>query len=105
MLVKFATDASTQTFVEQIDQSYLAPNPKKRPQDKFFTTGSKRIVAAGEQAAFTLVVVPREPGQVARSIARGIAFKEQPDRVEVTLGKTARVVMHRDGSWEVVRSR
>jgi hypothetical protein len=105
MLVKFATDASTQTFVEQIDQSYLAPNPKKRPQDKFFTTGSKRTVSAGAQAAFTLVVVPHDPGQDAKSIAGGIAFKEQPDGVEVTLGKTARVVMHRDGSWEVVRSR
>ena len=102
MLVKFATDASTETFVEQIDQSYSAPNPKKRPQEKFFTTGSKRVVAAGAESAFTLVIVPHEPGQDAKSIADGIAFKDQADGVEVTIGKSSRVVMHRDGSWEVV---
>jgi hypothetical protein len=110
MLVKFATDAATATFVEQVNQSYLAPNPKKRPQDKFFTTGSKRIVSAGTESSFTLVVAPHEPGQEAKIIADGIAFNEQPDGVAVTLGSAttsppARVVMHRDGSWEVLRSR
>jgi hypothetical protein len=108
MLVKFATDSGTETFVEQIDQSYSAPNPKKRPQDKFFTTGSKRTVPAGAQAAFTLVVVPHQPGQDAQSLADGIAFKELADGVEVTLGKSTtpqpvRVVIHRDGKWEIVR--
>jgi hypothetical protein len=109
MLVKFATDASTETFVEQINQSYLAPNPKKRPQDKFFTTGSKRVVSAGEQASFTLVVVPHEPTQDAKSIADGIRFNEQPDGVEVALSQPVasglvRVLLRRDGRWEIVRS-
>ena len=103
MLVKFETDAGTQTFVEQINQSYLAPNPKKRPQDKFFTTGSKRVVSAGAESSFTLVVVPHEPSQDAKTIADGIAFKEQPDGVDVTIGKSTRVVMHRDGQWGVTR--
>jgi len=85
------------------NQSYLAPNPKKRPPDKFFTTGSKRTVSAGEQASFTLVVVPHQPGQAAKSIADGIALQEQSDGVEVSLGEVTRVVMHRDGRWEVAR--
>jgi hypothetical protein len=109
MLVKFATDASTRTFVEQIDQPYSAPNPKKRPQDKFFTTGSKRVVSAGADSSFTLVVVPHEPSQSAKFIADGIAFNEQRDGVEITFGRPAasqpvRVVVHRDGRWDVVRS-
>jgi hypothetical protein len=103
MLVKFATDASTETFVEQIDQTYSAPNPKKRPQEKFFTTGSKRAVSAGAESAFTLVVVPHELGQDAKSIADGIAFKEQADGLEVTIGKSTQVTVRRDGSWEVLR--
>lgn len=106
MLVKFATDADTETFVEQINQSYLAPNPKQRPQDKFFTTGSKRIVSAGEQASFTLVVVPHEPSQDAKTIAGAIGFNERPDGVEVVLKQpaaAAQVRMFRDGRWEVSR--
>ena len=108
MLVKFATDAGTETFVEQIDQTYSAPNPKKRPQDKFFTTGSRRLVPAGAEASFTLVVVPHEPRQDAQSIAAGITFKEQSDGVEITIGNSAappptRVVMHHDGRWNIVR--
>ncbi len=103
MLVKFATDADTETFVEQVNQSYLAPNPKKRPQDKFFTTGSKRTVSAGAESSFTLVVVPHEPSQSSKSIADGISFNQKPNGVEVTIGRSAQVTMHRDGSWKVVR--
>jgi len=103
MLVKFSSDAGTETFVEQVNQSYLAPNPKKRPQDKFFTTGSKRTVSVGAESSFTLVVVPHEPSQSAKSIAEGISFNEKADGVEVTIGRSAQVTMHRDGSWEIVR--
>ncbi len=109
MLVKFATEPHTETFVEQINQSYLAPNPKNRPQDKFYTTGSKRSVAAGEEASFTLVVVPHDPAQDAKALADAIRFNAQPDGVNVVINKPAvavpvRVGLFRDGRWEVSRT-
>jgi len=108
MLVKFATDANTRTFVEQNDQSYLAPNPKGRPQDKFFTTGSKRTVSAGEEASFTLIVIPHDPGKEAKDIADAIHFNEQSDGIEVLLNQPAvaapvRVAFFHGDGWEVSR--
>ncbi|MEI7729621.1 MAG: hypothetical protein WCO56_08605 [Verrucomicrobiota bacterium] len=108
MLVKFAMGPNADTFVEQVNQSYLAPNPKNRPQDKFFTTGSRRIVSSGEEASFTLVVVPHDPDQNAKSLAGAIRFNSTPDGVEVVLNQTAaaapvRIGLFRDGRWEVSR--
>ena len=108
MLIKFATGPNTGTFVEQQDQSYLAPNPKNRPQNKFFTIGSKRTVAAGVEAAFTMVIVPHNPGQNATAIAEAIRFNETPGGVEVVLNPPAaaapvRVKLGRDGHWEISR--
>ena len=106
MLVKFATGPNTGTFVEENDQTYLAPNPKNRPQDKFFTTGSRRNVSTGEEASFTLVVVPHAPGQDAKAIASGISFNETSDGVEVLLNPPAviaavRIGLSNSGSWKI----
>jgi len=106
--VKFAPGPATSTFVEQINQSYLAPNPKNRPQDKFFTTGSRRSVSTGEEASFTLVVVPHAPEQDAKAIASGISFKETTDGVEVLLNPPAvavpvRVGLLNNDSWKISR--
>ena len=108
MLVKYASGPDTSTFVEQINQSYLAPNPKNRPQDKFFTTGSRRNVSAGEDASFTLVVVPHAPEQDAKAIASTISFNETSDGVEVVLNPPAvtapvRIGLFRDNHWEISR--
>jgi len=110
MLVKFATPVDTEAFIEQIDQSYLAPNPKKRPQDKFFTTGSRRLVKPGTQESFTMVVVPHAPGLTPEGIASDIRISEHAERTEIKLGTTstpsgARVTIRRDGSWEVLRGK
>jgi hypothetical protein len=109
MLVKFATPIGTEAFVEQIDQSYLAPNPKKRTQDKFFTTGSRRSVKPGAQESFTMVVVPHTPDLAPAGIARDIRICEQAERTEIKLGTIATpsgalVTIRRDGSWEVGRA-
>jgi hypothetical protein len=108
MLVKFATDARTEAFVERIEQPYLAPNPKNRPGTEFFTTGCRRTVAAGEDATFALAVVPHDPALDAKTVAEGISFKERPDGVEVVFGPPAatapiRVRFLDDGRWEVER--
>ena len=108
MLVKFALEPHTDTFVEQVNQPYLAPNPKNRPQDKFYTTGSRRTVSAGEEAAFTLVVVPHDPGQDAKPLAGAISFNVRADGVEVVLKQPAvaasvRAGLFRGGQWEVSR--
>ena len=92
----------------KIDQIYLAPNPKNRPQDKFFTPGSKRAVAAGSEAAFTMVVAPHAPDHDPKALADAIRFVETPDGVEVVLDPPAaaapvRVALAKDGSWNVCR--
>ena len=110
MLVKFAPSPDSkpsETFVEEIRQPCLAPNFKNRPQDRFFTTGSKRTVAPGEDASFALVVVPHDPSQDAKAIAESISFKELPDRVEVIINRPSAapvtVGLFRDGRWEIAR--
>lgn len=108
MLVKFAMGSHTDTFVEEVNQPYLAPNPKNRPQNKFFTAGSKRIVSAGAESSFTLVVVPHDPVQDAKTLAGTISFNERADGVEAVLNQPAaaapvRVGFSSDGRWEVSR--
>jgi hypothetical protein len=110
MLVKFGTPAGTDTFVEQVDQNYNAPNPKKRPQDKFFTLGNRRAVQTGEDASFTLVVVPHAPDKDPKMIADDISITEKAESIEVKLGRASavrpeRVIIRRDGGWEVLRER
>lgn len=108
MLVKFSTTSNTSTFVEKIDQDYLAPNPKNRPQKTFFTLGSKRAVTAGTETAFTMVVTPHAPDRDPKPLADAIRFVETSDGVEVMLGPPAaaapvRVALAKDGSWNVSR--
>ena len=108
MLVKFSTGSNTGTFIEQNDQAYLAPNPKNRLQDKFFTVGSKRTVSAGEEASFTLVVVPHDPCKDAKRIAETIGFDEQAHGVEVRLNPPGfdvpvRVGFNSGGQWVISR--
>jgi len=108
MLVKYATPVGTETFVEQVDQPYLAPNPKKRPQDKFFTTGSRRAVRAGEETTFAQVVVPHALDQDPQAIAVGISLVADAEHTEVKVGPTGshapiQIILHRDGRWEIMR--
>ena len=108
MLVKFATTPNTGIVVEKNDQPCLAPNPKNRPQDKFYTAGSQRPVAAGEEASFTLVVIPHDPSLDAKTLAEAIRFDERPDGIGVVLNPPAaatpvRIDLFRDGRWDVSR--
>jgi hypothetical protein len=103
MLVKFGAPAGTETFVEQVDQNYNAPNPRKRPQEKFFTTGNKRTLQAGEEASFTMVVIPHDPSQEAKSVAEGISITENAEGIQAKIGRSTEVTLRRDGRWEVAR--
>lgn len=108
MVVKFASNNETKTFVEKIDQPCHIPNPKGRPMDKFFTVGSKRLVRAGEEAAFTMVVVPNDPDIDPGKIASAIKFKDRKNGVDVEVKlpntrKPIRVSISKDSSWKVVR--
>ena len=110
MLVKFAVDPHTETFVEEIDQPCHIPTPKGRAMDKFFTTGSKRMVKANEEAAFTMVVVPHDPSRDAKNLAAGIHFNSRNDGVDVVLPPVAtappvRVGFFNDGRWQVTRGK
>ncbi len=109
MLVKFATGPGTGTFAEEVRQPCHVPNPKNRPQDRFFTTGSKRTVRAGTEADFTLVVMPHDPAQDAQALAAAIRFKAQADGVEVVMHHPSsaapiKVVFSGDGRWAVTRT-
>ena len=107
MVVKFAGGPDAGVFSEEILQACLAPNFKNRPQDRFFTTGSRRAVAAEGEASFTLVVVPHDPVRDAKSVAEAISLHERPDGADVVIeqpaGAPVRVALFRDGRWEVSR--
>jgi len=109
MLVKFGAGPGTETFVEENVQPCLAPNLKNRPQDRFFTIGSKRTVASGQESSFTLVVVPHDPSCAAARIAAAVRVTDRPDGVEAVLvppatAATIHVVLFRDGRWDVART-
>ena len=109
MLVKFAAPAGTSTFKEEVVQPCLAPNFKSRPQDRFFTTGSKRLVTAGEEITCTMVVIPHQPDQNPQSLAEAVRFEAHADRTDVVLrppGASAdvRVSFGNSGTWQVSRS-
>ena len=109
MLVKYATDARTSAFCEEVVQPVHAPNPKGRLPDRFFTTGSRRLVNPGETPSFTMVVVPHSPASDAKAIAAAIHIIEEKNgaTVDIQSPATAKAIhlrMEQDGRWNITRN-
>lgn len=109
VLVKYRTDAETETFLERIEQNYYRPTPTGNKGTEIFTTGSLRRMTGAEPQTFFMVVIPHSPELDAAALAESIQFVSGPDgssSVMLSHPALAERPIRIDlgpGSWSVVR--